>query len=155
MRVLVALIVVGMALAEPETQPSWSPPVPAGSAERIEERESMVRNQIARSSDGRMRVGDEIVHWEEGRSYVFDDTNPHEVWNDSGEERIVLLLQFLRPLRAPGRQLSQLFLSALRLSPYLRLPLARGKIFDEELRRVIEARGIAYPDDAPACDART
>ena len=61
MRVLMALIVVGTALAEPDTQPSWSPPVPAASAERIEERESMVRNQIARSSDGRMRVGDENV----------------------------------------------------------------------------------------------
>ena len=61
MRVLVALVVVGTALAEPETRPSWSPPVPAASAERVEERESMVKNQIAHSPDGRTRVGDKNV----------------------------------------------------------------------------------------------
>jgi protein-L-isoaspartate(D-aspartate) O-methyltransferase len=61
MRVLVALVVVGTALAEPETRPSWSPPVPTASAERVEERESMVKTQIAHSPDGRTRVGDENV----------------------------------------------------------------------------------------------
>ena len=61
MRVLVALVVVGMALAEPETRPAWSTPVPAASAERVEERESMVKNQIAHSPDGRTRVGDKNV----------------------------------------------------------------------------------------------
>ena len=61
MRVLVALLVVGTALAEPETQPSWSPPVPAASAERVEEREAMVWNQIAHPTDGRTQVSDENV----------------------------------------------------------------------------------------------
>ena len=61
MRVLVALVVAGTALAAPETQPSWSPPVPAASAERVEERESMVWNQIAHPTDGRTQVSDENV----------------------------------------------------------------------------------------------
>ena len=64
MPVLMALVVVGASVgppAGPRTQPTWTPPVPTASAERVEEREAMVRNQIARSPDGRTRVGDENV----------------------------------------------------------------------------------------------
>jgi len=57
----VILAVVLGPQAGPRTQPGWTPPVAAASAERLEERESMVRNQIARSPDGRARVGDEKV----------------------------------------------------------------------------------------------
>ena len=67
----------------------------------------------------RMRVGTEIVYWKEGKSAVFDDTNEHEVWNDTDEERVVLMIQFRRPLRAPGDQLSRAFLRVLRMTPYV------------------------------------
>lgn len=66
-----------------------------------------------------IRVGNEVLQWEEGKSAVFDDTNEHEVWNDTDEERVVLMIQFRRPLRPPGDQLSRLFLGALRLTPYV------------------------------------
>ncbi|MGB5081076.1 MAG: aspartyl/asparaginyl beta-hydroxylase domain-containing protein, partial [Burkholderiales bacterium] len=46
----------------------------------------------------RIRVGSELAHWEEGRSIVFDDTYPHEVWNDTDEERVVLFVDVARPL---------------------------------------------------------
>jgi len=49
----------------------------------------------------RMRVGREVVRWAEGRSVVFDDTYPHEVWNDTEEERVVLFVDFARPLPLP------------------------------------------------------
>ena len=49
----------------------------------------------------RIRVGDEIVTWEEGRSLIFDDTYEHEVWNDTDDERVVLFLDVVRPLRFP------------------------------------------------------
>lgn len=67
----------------------------------------------------RMRVGDAVLFWEEGKSIVFDDTNQHEVWNETREQRVVLMIQFRRPLRPPGEQLSHLFLRALRLTPYI------------------------------------
>lgn len=44
-----------------------------------------------------LRVGDETRRWEEGRCLVFDDTVEHEAWNRSSFDRIVLLLDFLRP----------------------------------------------------------
>ena len=55
----------------------------------------------------RIRVGTEVAHWEEGRSLVFDDTYPHEVWNDTDEERVVLFVDFARPLPFPVSALNE------------------------------------------------
>jgi len=44
-----------------------------------------------------IRVGPETRHWEEGKVLAFDDTTEHEAWNLSGEERVVLLVDLLRP----------------------------------------------------------
>ncbi len=67
----------------------------------------------------RMAVADELYHWEEGRTLAFDDTYPHEVWNDSPEDRVILLLQVDRPLALPGRVISSAFLTAVRWSPFV------------------------------------
>src|SRR6185295_17979358 len=48
----------------------------------------------ARREACRMQVADRMLHWEEGATLVFDDTYHHEVWNESGEKRVVLLVQF-------------------------------------------------------------
>ena len=50
----------------------------------------------------RIRVGDDIRHWEEGKSLIFDDTFNHEVWNDTDETRVVLFVDVMRPLPEPG-----------------------------------------------------
>jgi aspartyl/asparaginyl beta-hydroxylase (cupin superfamily) len=55
----------------------------------------------------RIRVGSDIAHWEEGRSLAFDDTYPHEVWNDTNEERVVLFVDFARPLPFPVSVLNE------------------------------------------------
>jgi ornithine lipid ester-linked acyl 2-hydroxylase len=68
----------------------------------------------------RMQVGQELVHWEEGRTFVFDDTYPHEVWNDTDEHRVILLVQFQRPMRWVGRLVTRLLIAAVRRSPYIR-----------------------------------
>ena len=50
----------------------------------------------------RIRVGDEICVWRPGEIFVFDDTYEHEVWNDTDEERVILLFDFDRPMRWGG-----------------------------------------------------
>jgi beta-hydroxylase len=45
-----------------------------------------------------IRVGGEVRCWQEGGSLVFDDTFEHEVRNDTDEERVVLFVDFERPL---------------------------------------------------------
>ena len=47
--------------------------------------------------DATLRVGSEVVIWEEGQCLVFDDSFEHEAWNKSDGERIVLLIQFWHP----------------------------------------------------------
>ncbi len=58
---------------------------------------------VPRDGDVRMRLRDRVVRWAEGETLLFDETCPHEVWNDSRDARIVLLVRFARPLRQPGR----------------------------------------------------
>lgn len=45
-----------------------------------------------------MRVRDQFHTWEEGRSIVFDDSLEHEVYNKSDDLRVVLIVDFLRPM---------------------------------------------------------
>jgi aspartyl/asparaginyl beta-hydroxylase (cupin superfamily) len=43
------------------------------------------------------RVGNETPRWEVGKLIIFDDTIEHEAWNDSAEERVVLIFDVWRP----------------------------------------------------------
>ena len=54
----------------------------------------------------RIRVADDVVHWEEGDSLIFDDTYNHEVWNETDGERAILFLDVKRPLPTPLSQLN-------------------------------------------------
>lgn len=74
---------------------------------------------VPRDGDARMRIGERVVRWAEGETLVYDDTYDHEVWNDSNDVRVVLLIQFERPLRNPGKWFADLFLSLLRRSAFV------------------------------------
>lgn len=43
------------------------------------------------------RVGNETREWEVGKLLIFDDTIEHEAWNDSDEDRVVLIFDIWRP----------------------------------------------------------
>jgi aspartate beta-hydroxylase len=43
------------------------------------------------------RVGGETRQWREGEAFVFDDTIEHEAWNDSSQDRAVLILDCWNP----------------------------------------------------------
>ncbi len=74
---------------------------------------------VPADGDVRMRVGDRVVRWAEGETLVFDDTYDHEVWNDTAGTRVVLLIQFERPLRHPGKYFADLFLGVVRRSAFV------------------------------------
>lgn len=74
---------------------------------------------VPRDGDVRMRVRDRIVRWAEGETLVFDDTYDHEVWNDTDGTRVVLLIQFGRPLRNPGKWFADLFMGFVRRSAFV------------------------------------
>ena len=59
-------------------------------------------------------------HWEEGRVLIFDDAYEHEAWNETDQPRVVLFVDFEKPLRLPARWLNRLLLRLAPLTPYLR-----------------------------------
>lgn len=47
--------------------------------------------------DCHFRVGNEVRSWEPGKLLVFDDSIEHEAWNDSEQDRVVLIFDIWRP----------------------------------------------------------
>src|SRR5512132_2380343 len=63
-----------------------------------------------RREDCWMEVGGVRCVWEEGRVFVFDDFYPHEVWNNTDEERVVLLIDVERPMTFGAKSLNRAIL---------------------------------------------
>lgn len=62
-----------------------------------------LRYQLALTIPGppgacRIRIGEEMVHWEEGKSLLFDHSVHHEAWNDSTSDRFVLFIEVVWPV---------------------------------------------------------
>ena len=66
-----------------------------------------------------IQVGEQVANWEEGKCLVFDDTYKHQVQNNTEGVRVVLFLDVLRPLRAPGSLLNKAILEIIRWSPFI------------------------------------
>lgn len=73
----------------------------------------------------RIRVADQICLWQEGQCLIFDDTYNHEVWNDTDSYRVVLFVDFARPMKAPFGWLNDRVLNMATLAPFIRE--AKGK----------------------------
>lgn len=73
----------------------------------------------------RIRIADQICLWEEGKCLIFDDTYNHEVWNDTEGYRVVLFVDFARPMKAPFGWLNDRVLNMATLAPFIRE--AKGK----------------------------
>ncbi|WP_256731240.1 aspartyl/asparaginyl beta-hydroxylase domain-containing protein [Sphingomonas sp. dw_22] len=89
---------------------------------------------VPRDGDVRMRVADRMVRWSEGETLVFDDTYDHEVWNETSGTRVVLLIQFRRPLRNPGRWIADKFLRVVRSSAFVQDARANVMRWNEAMK---------------------
>lgn len=76
-------------------------------------------------SQCRIRIADQVYAWQEGKAVIFDDTYNHEVWNDTDGYRVVLFVDFARPLRWPLNWLNHWIMNLAALAPFLRE--AKGK----------------------------
>lgn len=61
-----------------------------------------------------------VMHWEDGQSFLFDDMFNHEVWNESEDDRYILLIQIKRPCRFWGNLIQNAFLGAVRHSRFVK-----------------------------------
>jgi len=90
-----------------------------------------------------MQVGDVDCVWQDGGLFFFDDTYPHEVWNETREERAVLLFDFERPMRMPGRLASRASLAALRRTAYFKDAQRNQREWEARYRELLAAGGRA------------
>lgn len=79
-----------------------------------------------------MRVEDRKCVWQPGKIIVFDDTYDHEVLNDTTQPRVVLLFDFIRPMRFWGRVLNWAFIQGLKLTAYYQEPRSKMKGFEDQ-----------------------
>jgi beta-hydroxylase len=83
----------------------------------------------------RMQVEDHTVTWAPGKCLVFDDSQAHEVWNDTQETRVVLLIQFERPAKGLGRTLGRLFLAGVRRTAFIQDARRNLAVWEDAYRR--------------------
>jgi len=88
----------------------------------------------------RIRIADQIHTWQEGRCLVFDDTYNHQVWNDTNGYRVVLFVDFERPLHWPMSALNHWLLNLAGLAPFLREANARQQAAEQSFWARIAAR---------------
>lgn len=82
----------------------------------------------------RIRVGEDVRHWEEGKSLVFDDTFNHEVWNDTDQVRVVLFVDVLRPLPFPESLINRLIIRVIGISPFVLDAKRNQRAWEESYR---------------------
>lgn len=64
-------------------------------------------------------VAGEIRHWQQGKSLIFDDSHYHTAWNDSDEMRVVLFVDFVRPLPFPVSIVNRAVIWLMQQSPFI------------------------------------
>jgi beta-hydroxylase len=97
----------------------------------------------------RMRVGDETVHWAPGKCVVFDDFYHHEVWNDTDEERVVLIFDFERPMRPLGRWINAVLMWGIKRTAYFKDAKRNQKNWDERLESAVQNADRMMDEAAP------
>jgi ornithine lipid ester-linked acyl 2-hydroxylase len=96
-----------------------------------------------------MEVGDARVSWEAGKSFVFDDFYPHEVWNDTDEERIILIFDFDRPMRLPGRVVNKALMWGIKRTAYYKDAERNLKDWDQKLETAAAKADAMFDDVLP------
>lgn len=86
----------------------------------------------------RIRVSNVVVSWQVGEMFVFDDTYDHEVWNDTDEERVVLIIDFDRPMRFLGRLSNRLFIGLLKLTAFYQEPKRKMESFEDRFEAAVQ-----------------
>ena len=72
------------------------------------------RSQVA------IRVGSDVCYWEEGKALIFDDAYEHEAWNRTNSVRVILFVDFVKPLRFPASFINWLLLNLAVFTPFVR-----------------------------------
>jgi aspartyl/asparaginyl beta-hydroxylase (cupin superfamily) len=67
-----------------------------------------------------IRVGSSVCGWGVGKALIFDDAYEHEAWNNTSHTRVVLFIDFVKPLRFPASLLNWVLLNMAVFTPFIR-----------------------------------
>ena len=85
-------------------------------------------------------VGGETRHWHDGKSLVFDDTFQHEAWNKTNADRVVLFMDFVRPLRFPASVLNWILINAIAISPFVLGAAGNYLAWEKRFEKIVNAK---------------
>ncbi len=91
-----------------------------------------------------LRVDDNIKVWQPGELFVFDDTYEHEVYNNTDDERVILLFDFDRPMGWLGRAVNGTFLSLMKLTAYYQEPKKNMATFEDRFEAATRRNNENY-----------
>jgi ornithine lipid ester-linked acyl 2-hydroxylase len=78
-----------------------------------------------------IRVEQDVYRWKEGDAVVFDDAYEHEAWNYTPHTRVVLFVDFRKPLRFPANVLNWLLLHLAVFTPFIREGMDNQKAWEK------------------------
>lgn len=84
----------------------------------------------------KIRVGNQKRSWQEGKSLIFDDTFPHEAWNQSNEIRVILFVDVVRPMKFPFSLLNEIMIKLISLSPFVQNAKRETLAWEKRLEEV-------------------
>lgn len=86
-----------------------------------------------------IRVNDQICHWKEGKVLIFDDAYEHEAWNHTDKTRVVLFVDFVKPLKFPANFINWLLMNLAVFTPFIREGLDNHKEWEKRFYAEAEA----------------
>jgi len=86
-----------------------------------------------------IRVENDVYSWKEGEAVVFDDAYEHEAWNRTPHTRVVLFVDFRKPLRFPANVLNWLLLHLAVFTPFIREGMDNQKAWEKKFYEEAEA----------------
>lgn len=86
-----------------------------------------------------IRVDRQVCRWQEGKALIFDDAYEHEAWNHTDKTRVVLFVDFVKPLRFPARLTNWLLLNLAIFTPFIREGLENQKAWEKRFYEEAEA----------------
>jgi beta-hydroxylase len=79
-----------------------------------------------------IRVENEVYRWREGEAVIFDDAFEHEAWNRTPHTRVVLFVDFRKPLRFPANVINWLLLHMAMFTPFIREGMDNQKAWEKK-----------------------
>ena len=79
-----------------------------------------------------IRVENDVYRWQEGEAVIFDDAYEHEAWNRTPHTRVVLFVDFRKPLCFPANFFNWLLLNLAMFTPFIREGMDNQKAWEKK-----------------------